>query len=78
MKPVKQRVSHAISNKGVSIEINMRAVIKGIRNGIVYGAKIRAPHALVMTFLFKDGPCVCSSHKYFDAHCYLIIHLSCD
>ncbi|XP_069727889.1 peroxisomal membrane protein 4 [Phaenicophaeus curvirostris] len=31
------------------------AVIKGFRNGAVYGAKIRAPHALVMTFLFKSG-----------------------
>ncbi|NXD17612.1 PXMP4 protein, partial [Nothocercus nigrocapillus] len=31
------------------------AVLKGFRNGAVYGAKIRAPHALVMTFLFKEG-----------------------
>ncbi|XP_061231588.1 peroxisomal membrane protein 4 [Neopsephotus bourkii] len=31
------------------------AVIKGFRNGAVYGAKVRAPHALVMTFLFKSG-----------------------
>ncbi|XP_048874047.1 peroxisomal membrane protein 4 [Brienomyrus brachyistius] len=31
------------------------AVVKGFRNGAVYGAKIRAPHALVMTFLFKSG-----------------------
>ncbi|XP_053724343.1 peroxisomal membrane protein 4 [Synchiropus splendidus] len=31
------------------------AVLKGLRNGVVYGAKIRAPHALVMTFLFKSG-----------------------
>ncbi|CAH1785331.1 unnamed protein product [Owenia fusiformis] len=31
------------------------AVIKGLRNGAVYGAKIRAPHAVVMTFLFKTG-----------------------
>lgn len=31
------------------------AVLKGIRNGLVYGAKIRFPHALVMTFLFRDG-----------------------
>ncbi|XP_026553426.1 peroxisomal membrane protein 4 [Pseudonaja textilis] len=33
----------------------MLAVLKGFRNGAVYGAKIRAPHALVMTFLFKSG-----------------------
>ncbi|XP_019395260.1 PREDICTED: peroxisomal membrane protein 4 [Crocodylus porosus] len=31
------------------------AALKGFRNGAVYGAKIRAPHALVMTFLFKSG-----------------------
>ncbi|XP_043837014.1 peroxisomal membrane protein 4 isoform X1 [Dromiciops gliroides] len=31
------------------------AVLKGFRNGAVYGAKIRAPHALVMTFLFRRG-----------------------
>ncbi|XP_050407845.1 peroxisomal membrane protein 4 [Patella vulgata] len=30
------------------------ALIKGLRNGIVYGAKVRFPHALVMTFLFKS------------------------
>ncbi len=27
--------------------------IRGMRNGIYYGAKIRFMHALVMTFLFK-------------------------
>ncbi|ORX57024.1 peroxisomal membrane protein 4 [Hesseltinella vesiculosa] len=32
------------------------AILKGVRNGIVYGAKVRFPHALVMTFLFKSGP----------------------
>lgn len=31
------------------------SIIKGTRNGIVYGAKIRFPHALVMTFLFQSG-----------------------
>ncbi|SPO29832.1 related to peroxisomal membrane protein 4 [Ustilago trichophora] len=30
-------------------------ILKGFRNGIVYGAKIRFPHALVMTFLFGRG-----------------------
>ncbi len=28
---------------------------QGARNGLVYGAKIRFPHALVMTFLFGRG-----------------------
>lgn len=31
------------------------SVLKGARNGLVYGAKIRAPHALVMVFLFGSG-----------------------
>ncbi|XP_053056043.1 peroxisomal membrane protein 4 isoform X3 [Acinonyx jubatus] len=31
------------------------AMLKGFRNGAVYGVKIRAPHALVMTFLFRSG-----------------------
>ncbi|TPX64547.1 hypothetical protein SpCBS45565_g05788 [Spizellomyces sp. 'palustris'] len=31
------------------------AIIKGFRNGAVYGAKVRFPHALVMTFLFRTG-----------------------
>ncbi|KAJ3333708.1 Peroxisomal membrane protein 4 [Blyttiomyces sp. JEL0837] len=31
------------------------AIIKGFRNGAVYGAKIRFPHALVMAFLFRGG-----------------------
>ncbi|KAJ1983258.1 hypothetical protein H4R34_001380 [Dimargaris verticillata] len=30
-------------------------IVKGLRNGIVYGAKVRFPHALVMTFLFRSG-----------------------
>ncbi|XP_060066762.1 peroxisomal membrane protein 4-like [Ylistrum balloti] len=31
------------------------SVIKGFRNGAVYGAKVRFPHSLVMTLLFKRG-----------------------
>ena len=30
------------------------AIVKGFRNGAVYGAKVRFPHALVMTFLFRS------------------------
>ncbi|KAJ4344165.1 hypothetical protein N0V95_006280 [Ascochyta clinopodiicola] len=30
-------------------------LVKGVRNGIVYGAKVRFPHALVMIFLFRSG-----------------------
>ncbi|KAH7104188.1 peroxisomal membrane protein 4 [Auriculariales sp. MPI-PUGE-AT-0066] len=31
------------------------AVLKGVRNGIVYGVKIRFPHAVVMSVLFGRG-----------------------
>ncbi|KAG9290557.1 hypothetical protein G9A89_020927 [Geosiphon pyriformis] len=30
-------------------------IVKGFRNGAVYGAKVRFPHALVMAFLFREG-----------------------
>lgn len=31
------------------------SIIRGFRHGLWYGAKIRFPHALVMTFLFRSG-----------------------
>ncbi|KAI1726650.1 peroxisomal membrane protein 4 [Ditylenchus destructor] len=31
------------------------AALKGLRNGLVYGVRIRAPHALVMVMLFGQG-----------------------
>ncbi|KAG2204640.1 hypothetical protein INT46_006739 [Mucor plumbeus] len=31
------------------------SILKGFRSGVVYGAKVRFPHALVMTILFKTG-----------------------
>jgi peroxisomal membrane protein 4 len=34
---------------------DLLAVVKGARNGAVYGAKVRFPHALVMVFLFRSG-----------------------
>ncbi|CAJ2501155.1 Uu.00g040080.m01.CDS01 [Anthostomella pinea] len=34
---------------------DLLAVAKGARNGAVYGAKVRFPHALVMVFLFRSG-----------------------
>ncbi|KAK6336372.1 hypothetical protein TWF696_001933 [Orbilia brochopaga] len=30
-------------------------LLKGLRNGLVYGTKVRFPHALVMVFLFRNG-----------------------
>ena len=31
------------------------SLVKGMRNGVVYGTKIRFPHALVMMMLFRSG-----------------------
>ena len=31
------------------------AILKGARNGFVYGVKIRFPHALIMAILFGRG-----------------------
>ncbi|OQD77297.1 hypothetical protein PENDEC_c003G06457 [Penicillium decumbens] len=31
------------------------SLVKGARNGIVYGSKVRFPHALVMILLFRSG-----------------------
>lgn len=31
------------------------SIVKGFRNGLVYGAKVRFPHSVVMTFLFHKG-----------------------
>lgn len=31
------------------------AILKGARNGLVYGVKVRLPHALVMSVLFGKG-----------------------
>lgn len=41
------------------------AIVKGARNGFVYGCKIRFPHALVMSFLFREGSWVI---RYFIEH----------
>jgi peroxisomal membrane protein 4 len=30
--------------------------VKGFRNGVVYGVRVRAPHTLVMTLLWSRGP----------------------
>ncbi|ORY26135.1 Tim17/Tim22/Tim23/Pmp24 family-domain-containing protein [Naematelia encephala] len=35
---------------------DLLALVKGARNGLVYGVKVRFPHALVMTFLFSHKP----------------------
>jgi peroxisomal membrane protein 4 len=38
-----------------SLEWDILSVLRGLRNGLIYGAKIRFPHALVMSFLFGRG-----------------------
>jgi hypothetical protein len=37
------------------------ATLKGARNGLVYGAKVRFPHAVVLAILFGQGGCVSTS-----------------
>ncbi|KAI8376387.1 24 kDa intrinsic membrane protein PMP-24 [Radiomyces spectabilis] len=48
-----EAIQHIISDPKYH---DLFAILKAFRNGIVYGAKVRFPHALVMTFLFKSGP----------------------
>lgn len=40
------------------------SLLKGARNGLVYGAKIRFPHALVIAILFGRGECVDPLSQY--------------
>jgi peroxisomal membrane protein 4 len=41
--------------------------VKGLRNGIVYGCKVRAPHSLVMTLLWSRGPLPVMANRIFQA-----------
>lgn len=41
--------------------------VKGFRNGFVYGVKVRAPHAFVMTMLWSRGPPMQMATKIFNA-----------
>ncbi|CEG50457.1 PXMP4, PMP24 [Plasmopara halstedii] len=47
------------ANHIIRIEFVMQetlvAILRGIRNGSLYGTKVRAPHAMVMIFLFHNG-----------------------
>jgi len=42
-------------------------LVKAMRNGIVYGAKVRFPHALVMVFLFRSGTFRQKAYQVFKA-----------
>lgn len=52
MDPIKQTLTAFLLDPK---NHDVLAILKGLRNGLVYGAKIRFPHALVMTALFRDG-----------------------
>jgi peroxisomal membrane protein 4 len=41
--------------------------IKGFRNGVVYGVRVRAPHTLIMTLLWSRGPVPEMAMKVFRA-----------
>uniref|UniRef100_A0A0M3HU16 Peroxisomal membrane protein 4 n=1 Tax=Ascaris lumbricoides TaxID=6252 RepID=A0A0M3HU16_ASCLU len=41
------------------------AALKGLRNGIIYGTRTRAPHALVTVLLFGNGTALTSTWLYF-------------
>ncbi|KAJ2906093.1 Peroxisomal membrane protein 4 [Zalerion maritima] len=43
------------------------SIVKAARNGAVYGAKVRFPHALVMILLFRSGPIREKLHLIFKA-----------
>ncbi|EIN13605.1 peroxisomal membrane protein 4 [Punctularia strigosozonata HHB-11173 SS5] len=45
-------IEHVISNPNYH---DYLAIVKGARNGLVYGAKVRFPHALIMAILFGRG-----------------------
>lgn len=51
-----QTIADIISNPSYH---DYLAILKGARNGFVYGVKVRFPHALVMSILFGRGRCVC-------------------
>lgn len=52
MNSVKNIVNGIILNPDLA---PLLAIVKSARNGAVYGAKVRFPHALVMVFLFRSG-----------------------
>ncbi|KAK7753255.1 hypothetical protein SLS62_004774 [Diatrype stigma] len=52
LEGVKASIERVILNPAYH---DVLAIVKGARNGAVYGAKVRFPHALVMVFLFRSG-----------------------
>jgi len=52
MDVLKESVESIILNPDLA---PLLAILKAARNGAVYGAKVRFPHALVMVFMFRSG-----------------------
>ncbi|KAF7504352.1 hypothetical protein GJ744_002409 [Endocarpon pusillum] len=52
MESIKDIINSIVLNPDLA---PLLAIIKSARNGAVYGAKVRFPHALVMVFLFRSG-----------------------
>ncbi|KAK2740372.1 hypothetical protein FQN57_006112 [Myotisia sp. PD_48] len=52
MDMLKTQVNELVLNPNLA---PLLAILKSARNGAVYGAKVRFPHALVITFLFRSG-----------------------
>ncbi|KAJ9615461.1 hypothetical protein H2200_001536 [Cladophialophora chaetospira] len=52
MDVLKETVDSIILNPDLA---PLLAIVKAARNGAVYGAKVRFPHALVMVFMFRSG-----------------------
>ncbi|KAI5285822.1 hypothetical protein KEM52_002272 [Ascosphaera acerosa] len=52
MKAVMDHLNKAVMNPTLA---PLLAIVKTARNGAVYGAKVRFPHALVMIFIFRSG-----------------------
>jgi hypothetical protein len=61
IKSLERRLEPIILNPAYH---DVLSLVKGMRSGIVYGSKIRFPHALVMVFLFRSGT--------FRQKCYLV------
>ncbi|KAI6239660.1 hypothetical protein M3Y99_00558000 [Aphelenchoides fujianensis] len=51
--------------KSLDHQHDLLAAFKGLRNGLVYGVRIRAPHAFVMVFLFGRGSLLKKLHTIF-------------
>lgn len=46
----------AVPDDYLNYPVILRETLHGFRNGLIYGVKIRLPHAIIMTLLFKEGP----------------------